>query len=197
MSVDKTSPPAGGGAPNNLPLHTNKAVAIKKAKRIKLSAKSQEAIDKGDIQGVIDSLSPFQRQFCEEFLVDLNATQAVIRAGYEGNNAKQRAFQVMDNPAVRIAIDGLRAERSKNSDVTKDDVLKGIQKAIRKAEENNNINAMLRGYELLAKHLGMFVERTEISGPDGGAIEHKKIEEDVADFTRTIASIAKRSGESG
>ena len=100
----------------------------------------------------------------------------------------------MENPAVRITIDGLRAERSKGTDVTKDFVLRGIQKTITLAEANGNLNALLRGYELLAKHLGMFIERTEISGPDGEAIELKKVEEDVADFTRSIASIAKRGG---
>ena len=179
---------------NDLPLHTNKVVAAQKKKRATISKKSQHALDTGDVQAVIDSLSGKQLQFCEEYLVDLNATKAVERAGYNTNYPNRIAFQLMENPAIRIAIDALRAERSKNSDVTKDFVLQGIQRAIRKAEESNNTNAMLRGYELLARHLGMFVERTEISGPDGGAIEHKKIEEDVADFTRTIASLSKRSG---
>lgn len=181
---------------DKLPLHTNKAVAMQKEKRKTISEKSQQAIDSGNIQAVIDSLSDKQRVFCEEYLTDLNATQAVIRAGYSTKFPNRVAFQLMENTAIRIAIDALRAERTKRSDVTKDFVLKGIQKAIRTAEENNNTNAMLRGYELLARHLGMFVERTEISGPDGGAIEHKKIEEDVADFTRSIASLSKRSGES-
>ena len=99
----------------------------------------------------------------------------------------------MENPAVRIAIDALRAERNKSSDVTKDFVLRGIQKAIKLAEESGNLNALLRGHELLARHLGMFIERTEISGPDGEAIKYEeKIKEDVADFTRSIASIANR-----
>lgn len=179
---------------NNLPLHTNKVIAFQKEKRKRVSEKSLNAIDSGDIQAVIDSLSEKQKLFCEEFLVDLNATQAVVRAGYRTKYPNRIAFQLMENPAVRIAIDALRAERAKGSDVTKDFVLRGIQRAITKAEEANNTGAMLRGYELLARHLGMFVERTEISGPDGGAIETKKIEEDVADFTRAIASIAKRSG---
>jgi phage terminase small subunit len=177
-----------------LPLHTNKALAIQKEKRKRISDKSQRAVDSGNIQDVIDSLSEQQKRFCEEFLVDLNATQAVIRAGYQTKYPNRVAYQLMENPAIRIAIDGLRAERSKGTDVTKDFVLRGIQKAIKLAEENNNLNALLRGYELLAKHLGMFIERTEISGPDGEAIEVKKIEEDIADFTRSITSLTKRSG---
>lgn len=186
--------PARSALAKSLPLHTNKAIAIQKEKRKTISDKSQRAIDSGNIQDVIDSLSDQQKVFCEEFLTDLNATQAVIRAGYKTKYPNRVAYQLMENPAIRIAIDGLRAERSKGTDVTKDFVLRGIQKAIKLAEENNNLNALLRGYELLAKHLGMFIERTEISGPDGEAIEVKKIEEDIADFTRSITSLTKRSG---
>lgn len=181
-----------------LPLHTNTAVAIQKEKRKRTSTKSQQAINSGDIQAVINSLSEKQKRFCEEFLTDLNATQAVLRAGYNTKYPNRVAFQLMENAAVRIAIDGLRAERNKSSDVTKDFVLRGIQKAIRLAEESGNTNAQLRGYELLARHLGMFVERTEISGPDGEAIKmEQKIREDVADFTSTIARLAERKGEAG
>ncbi len=192
--MDDKSRPSGGGL--KLPLHTNKAVAIQKEKRKRTSNKSQAAIDSGDIQGVIDSLSDRQKLFCEEYLKDLNATQAVTRAGYNTKYPNRVAFQLMENPAIRIAIDGLRAERTKRTDVTKDFVLRGIQKAIRLAEEAGNLNALLRGHELLARHLGMFVERTEISGPDGEAIKmEQKIKEDVADFTSTIARLAERRRE--
>lgn len=178
---------------DNLPLHTNKAIAIQKEKRKKVSKRSEEAIASGNIQDVIDSLSERQRRFCEEYLVDLNATQAILRSGYNTKFPNRIAFQLMENPAVRIAIDGLRSERTKGADVTKDFVLQQIMRTIRKAEEDNNHNAVLRGTELLARHLGMFVERTEISGPDGAAIEYKKSEEDAADFTNTIANLSKRA----
>jgi phage terminase small subunit len=181
---------------SDLPLHTNKATAFQRDRRKRLSGKSQRAIDSGNIQDVIDSLSERQRLFCEEYLVDLNATQAVMRCGYNTKYPNRIAFQLMENPAVRIAIDALRAERSKSSDITKDFVLRGIEKAIALAEKNNNLNALLRGYELLARHLGMFIERTEISGPDGDAIRmEQKIKEDVADFTSTIARLADRKRE--
>lgn len=181
-----------------LPLHTNKVLALKKEKRKTISDKSQRAIDSGNIQDVIDSLSEQQKRFCEEFLTDLNATQAAVRAGYKTKYPNRVAYQLMENPAIRIAIDGLRAERSKNSDVTKDFVLRGIQKTIKSAEEANNLTASLRGYELLARHLGMFVERTEISGPDGEAIKmEQKVKEDVESFTSSIARLARRGSSEG
>ncbi len=174
-----------------LPLHTNVAVAMQKAKRKTISDKSQRAIDSGDIQAVIDSLSDKQKVFCEEYLKDLNGTQAVLRAGYNTDFPNRIAFQLLENPAIRIAVDALRAQRNKNSDVTKDFVLIGIQKAIKMAEEAGNHNATLRGYELLARHLGMFIERTEISGPDGDAIRmEQKIKEEVSDFTTKLGRLA-------
>ena len=178
----------------NLPIHTNKVVALKRVKRKTTSQKSERAIETGDVQAVIDSLSDRQKVFCEEYLKDLVASKAAVRAGYAPKNAKQVAFQLMENKAVRIAIDGLRGERTSNSDVTKDFVLRGIQKAIMLAEDSGNLNALLRGHELLARHLGMFIERTEISGPDGEAIKYEKAKEDAADFISSISKLAKRSG---
>lgn len=173
-----------------LPVHTNVVTAIQKTKRNTMSKKSQKAIDSGNIQAVVDSITDKMKLFCEEYLLDLNATHAARRAGYTGNHVPQIAFQLMENPAVRITIDALRAERSKGSDVTKDFVLRGIQKAIRLAEEAGNHNATLRGYELLAKHLGMFIERTEITGKDGEAIRmEQKTEENVRDFTSKLSRL--------
>lgn len=181
-----------------LPVHSNSVVAHRKAERqrVALNAKTKKAIESGNPQKVIDSLTGKQLAFVEEYLVDLNASQAVLRAGYKTNNPRQMGSQLLENPGIRIAIDALKAERSKNSDVTKDKVLKGILKAIEMAEEAKNVGGMLRGQELLARHLGMFIERTEISGPDGDAIRmEQKLREDVADFTSTIASLAKRAGK--
>ena len=174
-------------------LVTNKAYEMQKQKRIKVSQKSLRAIESGDLQSVIDSLSERQRLFCSEYLVDLNATQAVLRAGYNTEYPNRIAFQLMENPAVRVAIDALRVERKMHSDITKDTVLEGIQRAIALAESSNNTGAMLRGYELLARHLGMFIERTEISGPDGEAIQIQKSKELADEFTQSLANLAKRN----
>jgi phage terminase small subunit len=180
-----------------LPLHTNKAVAIQKEKRKRVSQRSEAAIESGDLQAVIDSLSERQRRFCEEYLVDLNATQAVTRSGYNTKYPNRIAFQLMESPAIRIAIDALRAERDKRTDVTKDYVLQKIMKALRLAEENGNLTAMLRATELLGKHLSLFVERTEISGPDGKEIEikEKKVKEEADSFVDLIDRTAKKMGD--
>jgi hypothetical protein len=56
----------------NLPLHTNVYLASQKEKRKTISQKSERAIESGNIQDVIDSLTGKMKLFCEEYLVDLN-----------------------------------------------------------------------------------------------------------------------------
>ena len=175
--------------------NTNEYVELQKQKRSMISQRSQRAVDSGDIKQVIDSLTPLQIRFCEEMVIDPRQGDAAIRAGYSEATASKQAYQMMENQAIRIVIDYLRAQRSKNSDVTKDFVLIGIQKAIRKAEEDGNHNATLRGYELLARHLGMFIEKTEISGPNGDAIRmEQKVNQDANDFASRMARLAKSAG---
>lgn len=50
------------------------------------------------------SLTPKQQRFVEEYLVDLNATQAAIRAGYAKNSAQEQSSRLLSNAMVRAAI---------------------------------------------------------------------------------------------
>ena len=47
-----------------------------------------------------DKLTAQQEQFCLEFIKDLNAVRAAIRAGYGEQHAKKNAWQIIRNPAV-------------------------------------------------------------------------------------------------
>lgn len=185
--------------PNTQYLTTNKVVAIRKEKNDQaVTKKMAKALETNDPQQIIDALTPKQRQFCEEFVKDLNASKAVIRAGYDTKYPNRIGVQLLSNPGIKIATDALLLQKSNNNDVTKDYVLRKIVSQVEKAEKNNNPNAALRGLELLAKHLGMFVERKEISGPDGGAIEYEqKVKQDAAALESAIARLSSRGGKGG
>lgn len=62
-------------------------------------------------------LLPKQRLFVEEYLVDLCATQAAIRAGYSKRTAKQTSFELLQHPAVAAAIDAAMKQRETRSRV--------------------------------------------------------------------------------
>lgn len=71
----------------------------------------------------IDDLSPKQEMFCREYLIDLNATQAAIRAGYSKQTAYSIGSENLKKPEVQRRISSLQAERAKRVDVTQDMVL--------------------------------------------------------------------------
>lgn len=68
-------------------------------------------------------MSPKQARFVEEYLVDLNATQAAIRATYSPRTAEVQGSRLLGNAKVRAAIEAAMAERSKRTEVTADRVL--------------------------------------------------------------------------
>ncbi|AZD84996.1 Phage terminase small subunit [Pseudomonas chlororaphis subsp. aureofaciens] len=72
------------------------------------------------------ALTAKQRQFVVEYLIDLNATQAAIRAGYAAKGAKDQAYQLMQNPKVLEAIHAAMAERNKRVQVDADYVLQRL-----------------------------------------------------------------------
>jgi len=73
-------------------------------------------------------LTDKQQVFIEEYLVDLNATQAAIRAGYSEHTAKDIGCGNLAKPYIKEAIQELMAERSKRTEITADKVLQELAK---------------------------------------------------------------------
>ena len=71
-------------------------------------------------------LTPKQERFCEEYLIDLNATQAAIRAGYSANTAREQGAQNLSKLNIQEKIAELQAERSKRTEITQDRVVKEL-----------------------------------------------------------------------
>lgn len=71
-------------------------------------------------------LTPREARFCEEYLVDLNATQAAIRAGYSARSARAHVGRLLTNEAIACRIAELRDARSTRVGVQADDVLRGL-----------------------------------------------------------------------
>lgn len=73
-------------------------------------------------------LTPRQRAFVREYLIDLNATQAAIRAGYAANSASVEGARQLGNARVKAAVDAAMSLRSQRTDITADRVLKELAK---------------------------------------------------------------------
>ena len=110
-----------------------------------------------------------QQKFIEEYLVDLNATQAAIRAGYSAKWADRQAHKLIENSRVSARVREAIEARSKRTEVTQDDVIVGLLEAIEKAYEMKQSMAAVKSLELLGKHLGMFTDRVDIGVADNVA----------------------------
>ncbi|MDG6366698.1 terminase small subunit, partial [Glaesserella parasuis] len=68
--------------------------------------------------------------FVEEYLIDLNATQAAIRSGYAEKTANREGSRLLSNVDIQEAIQEAQNKRAARVNVTQDDVLKGLLEII-------------------------------------------------------------------
>ena len=108
--------------------------------------------------GEVVRMTDKQARFCEEYMVDLNATQAAIRAGYSPASAKTVGPRLLENVGVQKLIAQLQAEQSRRTGVSTDRVVTfgedGLEQEVKLADK-------LRALDLLGKHLGMYKDTSE------------------------------------
>lgn len=73
-------------------------------------------------------LNDKQKLFCEEYIIDLNGTQAAIRAGYSVKTAGEQAGRLLGDVRIQEYIQELKLDRSERTEITQDMVIKEIAK---------------------------------------------------------------------
>lgn len=111
-------------------------------------------------------MTPKQDRFCREYVIDLNATQAAIRAGYAATNADVTGPRLLGNVGVAARIAELQREATDKLELDERWVLERLQHEA--TLDDSPPAARVRAVELIGKHRGMFVERH--AGADGGPI---------------------------
>lgn len=71
-------------------------------------------------------LTPKQARFVEEYLIDLNATQAAIRSGYSKKTARQIGEQNLSKLDIATEISAAQQKRSARTEITQDRVLQEL-----------------------------------------------------------------------
>lgn len=161
-----------------------------------LPAAIRNALARDDIPALVAALSVRQRRFAEEYILDFNASRATVAAGYAVKFADRQGSTLIHHKGVLAYIDYLtKTKANRIMSISPEYLINELTAIIGK--EGTKDGDKIRSVELLMKHLGMFIERTEISGPDGDAIKYEKTREDAADFTSAIARLAKRNGTTG
>ncbi|MGE6580387.1 terminase small subunit [Vreelandella aquamarina] len=72
------------------------------------------------------ALTARQSRFVDEYLIDLNATQAAIRAGYSEKGANATAARLLANVSIQVAIQERMKDRESRTEITQDRVLKEL-----------------------------------------------------------------------
>lgn len=161
------------------------------------SAAVRRALEAQDVEAMKLALTPRQRAFAYEYVVDFNGSAAAVRAGYAKQYAGRQAYNNLQNKGVVFLIDHLtHSKEAKITAIDPDYVIQKVTEIITKAESKDGDK--LRGLELLARHLGMFVDRTEISGPDGEAIQleqRQRVEEEANHFTNLLEQLRERESD--
>src|SRR5690606_6284913 len=109
--------------------------------------------------------------FVEEYLIDLNATQAAIRAGYSEKTAQEQSSRLLSNVMVQEAVQKAKNKLSERTELTVEMVVQGLLNEAKDLSEGSTQSARVSAWAHLGKHLGMFKDKIEHTGKDGGPID--------------------------
>lgn len=136
------------------------------------------------------ALTDKQAVFVEEYLKDLNATAAAGRAGYSDANIGRH---LIAKNHVSEAIAKRMKDRAARTQITQDYVLNTIRNTVERCSQAEPVtdsegnptgeyrfdaSNVLKGCELLGKHLAMWTDKRQITGKDEGPIEYKNMTDD-------------------
>lgn len=108
------------------------------------------------------------KRFCSEYIVDLNARQAAIRAGYKPSNAGTYGKRMMAREDVQEEIARLQKERAERVQIRADDVLREVAEvAAKDVPAPPSWSDKLKALDMLMRHLGLYTKDNEQRGKAG------------------------------
>lgn len=136
-------------------------------------------------------LNPKQKRFVDEYLVDLNAKQAAIRAGYSPKTAESQGSRLLSHAKVSEAIQHGQAQIANKYEVTQEYVIEKLIENLDGSLREGQRGPANGALTLLGKHIGMFVDRTRVEGPNGGPVQ---VEDAAAARIAAILATASKRG---
>lgn len=109
----------------------------------------------------MEKLTPKQQLFCDEYLIDLNATQAAIRAGYSENTAGAIGAENLQKPKIRSYIDERMESKTADLIASQDEVLAYLTGVLRGKEKGTVLVGQGMGMQLVQKEPPTVSERTK------------------------------------
>lgn len=124
-------------------------------------------------------LNTRQKLFCNEYLIDLNATQAAIRAGYSERTARSQGQRLLTNVDIKAYIDERLVEKEEILVASQDEVLQTLTRILMGDERGTALVGLgmgeqrvsqvpptnaekIRAAEILGKYYKLFTDRQEV-----------------------------------
>lgn len=139
-------------------------------------------------------LTAKQEMFVQEYLIDLNATQAAIRAGYSTATAKEIGCKLLTKVNIRACIDAALAERSKRTGINQDRVIQELARiGFFKATDAVNVNkATLK--EDISEDDAAVIASVKVKTVSGDAFDSTEREIKFADKLKALELLGKHLG---
>jgi hypothetical protein len=113
-------------------------------------------------------LTPKQRAFIREYVIDKNCTQAAIRAGYSAATAKQQGSRLLTNVDVLAAVNAAEQKHAETCGITIETITQMLIEDRAFAKECGTPAAAVSASLGLAKLHGLVVDKQQLSGAVGG-----------------------------
>lgn len=125
------------------------------------------------------------KRFCDEYLIDLNATQAAIRAGYSKKTAYSIASEYLNKPEIKEYVEARMKEKEKALIADQDEILRYLTAVVRgqssseivvvegigmgesqavKVNKAPDEKERLKAAELIGKRYGLFTDKVNLDG---------------------------------
>lgn len=157
-------------------------------------------------------MTPKQEAFVNEYLIDLNATQAAIRAGYSARTAEKIGSENLKKPDIAAALSERMKAREVRTEITQDYVLSTITETVERCKQAEPVmergedgkmqptgeykfdaTNVLKGAELIGRHLGMWNDKLKLAH----TFEHLSDDEIQAELAEITATSARHGASGG
>lgn len=140
-------------------------------------------------------LTDKEERFCQEYLIDLNATQAAIRAGYSERSAKEIGYENLTKPHVQYRISALKNERSIRTQITADRVLKEFASiGFANIQDFLNSDLSMRNIKLLKRKQSAAIASIKKTTFESESGVKTQVEFKLHDKVKALEDIAKHIG---
>ena len=131
-----------------------------------------------------------QARFCDEYLLDLNATQAAIRAGYSPRTAAQIGYENLRKPECRGRITTLQKGAAERNRVSLDELIGDLRRLRDEGFADRSYGAVKGALDLMGRTIGAYTQKIEARAD----IRHSNPFVDPADPVASMERLVRVAG---